>query len=335
MTVLVTGGAGYIGSHTCVELLNAGYDIVVVDNFVNSSSNSTTPVKEITGKDFSVYNVNLLDEPSLEKVFENHEIKAIIHFAGLKAVAESISNPLMYYQNNIAGTLVLCEVMRKFDVDKLVFSSSATVYGLQEEMPLTEDMPLAPINPYGRTKMMLETILTDIVSANPAWGVSLLRYFNPVGAHPSGKMGENPNGIPNNLFPYITQVANGKLKELTVYGNDYDTPDGTCIRDYIHVVDLADGHLQALNHLLTTTGVHTLNLGTGKGCSVLEVISAFEQATSVSVPYRIGSRRLGDAPISVADVSKAAQLLNWRTKRTLPEMCADAWRWQSKNPNGY
>lgn len=335
MSILVTGGAGYIGSHTCVELLNAGYDIVVVDKFLNSSSNATARVKEITGKDFPVHSISLLDKASVEKVFEHDEIEAVIHFAGLKAVAESVSNPLMYYQNNVTGTLVLCEVMREFGVDKLVFSSSATVYGLQEQMPLTEEMPLAPINPYGRTKMMLESILTDIASANPAWGVSLLRYFNPVGAHPSGKIGENPNGIPNNLFPYITQVANGKLKELTVYGDDYDTPDGTCIRDYIHVVDLAEGHVQALTHLLATTGVHTLNLGTGEGCSVLEVISAFEQATGVCVPYRIGSRRPGDAPVSFADASKAAKTLNWHTKRTLTEMCADAWRWQSQNPNGY
>lgn len=335
MTILVTGGAGYIGSHTCVALLQAGYDIAVLDNLSNSNQESLTRVAEITGKSFPIYAVNLSDRASVEQIFEETKAQAVVHFAGLKAVGESVAQPLKYYANNITGTIVLCETMLKYGVKKLVFSSSATVYGMQEQMPLTEDMPLVPINPYGRTKLMLEMILTDLANANPDLSIAMLRYFNPVGAHKSGRIGEDPNGIPNNLFPYITQVAVGKLQELTVHGDDYPTPDGTCIRDYIHVMDLAVGHVKALDYVMKTTGIDAFNLGTGQGYSVFECIDTFEQATGTIIHRRVGPRRPGDAPVSYADCSKAAEKLAWRAQHTLAEMCADSWRWQSKNPNGY
>lgn len=335
MTVLVTGGAGYIGSHTCVALLNAGYDIAVIDNFANSQVESLRRVMEITGQTFPVHDVNLLDQAAVEQVFAETHIDAVVHFAGLKAVGESVALPLAYYHNNITGTVILCEAMQKFGVRQMVFSSSATVYGLQEQMPLTEQMPLAPINPYGRTKLMLELILADVVAANSDWSVAVLRYFNPVGAHDSGRIGENPNGIPNNLLPYISQVAVGKLSQLTVHGNDYPTPDGTCIRDYIHVMDLAMGHVKALDYVTSTRGVERFNLGTGTGYSVLDVIAAFEEASGLEIARKFGPRRAGDAPVSYADVAKARTILQWRAEHTLVEMCADAWRWQSNNPQGY
>lgn len=335
MTVLVTGGAGYIGSHTCVALQNAGYEIAVLDNFANSNVEAVDRVMEITGKTFPVHVVDLLDQAQVEQVFMENTIDAVVHFAGLKAVGESMAQPLKYYHNNLTGTLVLCAAMQKFGVRRMVFSSSATVYGLQTQMPLTEDMPLSPINPYGRTKLMLELILSDLVAANPDWSVALLRYFNPVGAHSSGRIGEDPNGIPNNLLPYISQVAVGKLPQLTVHGSDYPTADGTCIRDYIHVMDLAQGHVKALDYALSSTGVEAFNLGTGTGYSVLDAIAAFEQAAGKGIARKIGPRRAGDAPVSYADVTKANTMLGWRAERTLIEMCADAWHWQSQNPLGY
>jgi UDP-glucose 4-epimerase len=335
MTILVTGGAGYIGSHTCVSLLEAGYDIAVLDNFSNSTLEAPLRASEIAGKSFEVYNVDLRDIKGVENVLAHAEIKAVIHLAGLKAVGESVQEPLMYYNNNLTGTIVLCEAMAKYGVKNLVFSSSATVYGMQTEMPLREDMPLAPINPYGRTKQMLEQMLVDLACANPDWSIALLRYFNPVGAHESGLIGESPKGLPNNLFPYITQVAAGILPHLTIYGHDYDTPDGTCIRDYIHVMDLSEGHVAALDYVLENTGVETFNLGTGEGYSVHEVLHDFEQISGLHIARKIGPRRPGDAPVSYADAAKARQMLDWQVRRRLPEMCADAWRWQSKNPNGY
>lgn len=335
MSILITGGAGYIGCHTCLELLEAGHDIVVLDSFANSQPESLQRVMEITGKEFPVFNVNLLDTDAVNRVFTEHAIDAVIHFAGFKAVGESVAKPLMYYHNNLLGTINLCEVMQQHGVKRMVFSSSATVYGLQEKMPLTEDLPVAAINPYGQTKVMLEQILTDVYASDNTWSITLLRYFNPVGAHQSGRIGENPNGIPNNLVPYITQVAVGKLPQLSVYGNDYPTEDGTCIRDYIHVMDLANGHVKALEHALSTTGVDIYNLGCGIGYSVLDVIHAFEEASGVKVPYQIVGRRAGDAAVSYSDASKAKAELGWQASRSLLEMCADSWRWQSQNPQGY
>jgi UDP-galactose 4-epimerase (EC 5.1.3.2) len=335
MRILVTGGAGYIGSHTCVELLNAGYEVMVVDNLSNSKFEALNRVKEITGKDFKFYQVDLLDKDRLETVFSENAIDAVIHFAGLKAVGESVQIPLRYYHNNITGTLILCELMEKYGVQKMVFSSSATVYGMPERVPISEDFPLSPTNPYGRTKLMIEQILRDLAVADNRWGIALLRYFNPIGAHPSGRIGEDPNGIPNNLMPYITQVASGKLKELKVFGNDYPTKDGTGIRDYIHVVDLAKGHLKALEKVAQTTGVDAYNLGTGRGYSVLEVVAAFEKASGQKVPYTIVDRRPGDVAICYADPAKAKKELGWVAEKGIEEMCADAWRWQSQNPNGY
>lgn len=335
MTILVTGGAGYIGSHTCVELLNAGYDIVVVDSFCNSKPEALKRVSEITGKEFPIYNVDLLQKEELETVFSEHEIEAVIHFAGLKAVGESVAIPLRYYHNNITGTLMLCEVMQAYGVKKIVFSSSATVYGTPERVPISEDFPLQATNPYGRTKLMIEEILRDLYVSDSEWSISLLRYFNPIGAHPSGRIGEDPNGIPNNLMPYITQVAVGKLKELRVFGNDYPTVDGTGVRDYIHVVDLAIGHVKALEKVMNTTGVEAYNLGTGRGYSVLELVSAFEKVTGIKIPYKIVDRRPGDVAISYADPTKAKEELGWVATRGIEEMCRDAWRWQSNNPNGY
>lgn len=335
LAILVTGGAGYIGSHTCVELLEAGYDIVVVDNLSNSKVESLNRVKEITGKDFPFYKIDLLDKAQLEVVFSEHQIDAVIHFAGLKAVGESVQIPLHYYHNNITGTLVLCEVMQASDVKKIVFSSSATVYGLPERVPISEDFPLGATNPYGRTKLMIEEILRDLYQSDNRWSISLLRYFNPIGAHESGRIGEDPNGIPNNLMPYITQVAVGKLPELRVFGSDYPTVDGTGVRDYIHVVDLAKGHLKALEKVLAGTGIDAYNLGTGKGYSVLEVVAAFEKASGRKIPYKLVERRPGDIASCYADPKKAKKELGWAAEKGIDEMCVDSWRWQKNNPNGY
>ena len=336
-TILVTGGAGYIGSHTCVELLNAGYDVVVVDNLCNSCRESLNRVEEITGKKLTFYEVDLLDEPALDSVFQNEKIDAVIHFAGLKAVGESVYKPLEYYHNNITGTLILCDVMRRHGCKSIVFSSSATVYGNPAFVPITEECPKGEItNPYGRTKGMLEQILTDLHTADPEWKVMLLRYFNPIGAHKSGRIGENPKGIPNNLVPYVAQVAIGKLKCLGVFGNDYDTPDGTGVRDYIHVVDLAKGHVAAIKKVEETEpGVLIYNLGTGKGYSVLDVVHAFEKACGKEIPYEIKPRRAGDIATCYADPTKAKNELGWVAQYGIEEMCEDSWRWQTMNPNGY
>ncbi|WP_084710638.1 UDP-glucose 4-epimerase GalE [Ornithinibacillus californiensis] len=335
MAILVTGGAGYIGSHTCVELLQAGYEIVVIDNYSNSSPVSLNRVEAITGRQFVSYDVDLLDRHSLRKVFQENDIEAVIHFAGLKAVGESVSVPLKYYQNNIAGTLALCEVMQEFGVKKLVFSSSATVYGQTERIPITEGESLGAINPYGRTKQMIEEILRDIAFSDPEWSVAILRYFNPIGAHDSGLIGEDPNGVPNNLMPYIAQVAVGKRKQLQIFGKDYPTKDGTGIRDYIHVVDLAIGHIRALERINQSKGIEAYNLGTGRGYSVLEVVEAFEKATGKKIPYKFVDRRSGDASICYADPTKARVLLKWEALRDLERMCVDTWNWQRNNPYGY
>lgn len=335
MAILVTGGAGYIGSHTCVELLNAGYEVVVVDNLCNSSMESIKRVEAITGKKITFYEVDLLDKEALTNVFEKEEITSVIHFAGLKAVGESVVKPLEYYHNNITGTLILCDVMRTHGVKDIVFSSSATVYGSPKTVPIKEDFPLSVTNPYGRTKLMLEEILRDFYVADNEWNIILLRYFNPIGAHKSGTIGEDPKGIPNNLTPYITQVAVGKLKEVGVFGNDYDTPDGTGVRDYIHVVDLAIGHVKAIEKLKEKKGVLTYNLGTGHGYSVLDMIKAFEKACEKSIPYVIKDRRPGDIAECYADASLAAAELGWKAEREVDEMCEDAWRWQKNNPDGY
>ncbi|HLA97140.1 MAG TPA: UDP-glucose 4-epimerase GalE [Anaerolineales bacterium] len=335
MRVLVTGGAGYIGSHTCVELLNAGYQVVVVDNLSNSKFESLLRVQEITGKNLEFYQVDLLDREGLEAVFAGTAVEAVVHFAGLKAVGESVAQPLRYYHNNVTGTLVLCALMAKYGVKDLVFSSSCTVYGEPRKVPITEDFPLAATNPYGRSKLMIEEILRDLHAADPAWNVCLLRYFNPVGAHPSGRIGEDPDGIPNNLLPYIAQVAVGRLAELKVFGDDYPTPDGTGVRDYLHVVDLAAGHIKALQALKKYPGVNAYNLGTGRGFSVLEMVTAFERLCGKPIPYRVVERRPGDVAITYADPSLAHAQLGWSSERGIVEMCADAWRWQSANPNGY
>lgn len=337
MRILVTGGAGYIGSHTCVELLNKGHEVVVVDNLCNSSEESLNRVKQITGKEATFYKADLLDQAALEEIFSKETIDAVIHFAGLKAVGESVAKPLEYYHNNITGTLILCDVMRKHGVKKIIFSSSATVYGDPAFVPITEECPKGQItNPYGQTKSMLEQILTDLHTADPEWSVILLRYFNPVGAHKSGLIGEDPAGIPNNLTPYITQVAVGKLKEVGVFGNDYDTPDGTGVRDYIHVVDLAIGHVKALDKMAQSdSDVRIYNLGTGKGFSVLQMIEAFSKACGKEIPYVIKPRRPGDIAECYADAALAKEELGWEAERGIDEMCEDSWRWQSNNPNGY
>lgn len=335
MAVLVTGGAGYIGSHTCIELLNAGHEIIIVDNYSNSKPESLQRVKELTGKNFAFYEVDLLDRAGLEKVFAENQIEAVVHFAGLKAVGESVSIPLHYYHNNITGTLILCEIMNKYGVKNLVFSSSATVYGMPERVPISEDFPLSATNPYGRTKLMIEEILRDLYVSDQEWSIALLRYFNPIGAHESGRIGEDPNGIPNNLMPFITQVAVGKLKQLQVFGSDYPTVDGTGVRDYIHVVDLAIGHLKALEKILPAKGVEAYNLGTGTGYSVLEIVAAFEKAADVTIPYKIVERRPGDVAVCYADASKAKNELGWTASKGIAEMCEDSWRWQKNNPNGY
>ena len=337
MRILVTGGAGYIGSHTCVELLNQGQEVVVVDNLCNSSEESLNRVKQITGKDVTFYKADLLDKAAMEEIFSKETVDAVIHFADLKAVGESVAKPLEYYHNNITGTLVLCDVMRNHGVKKIIFSSSATVYGDPAFVPITEDCPKGKItNPYGQTKSMLEQILTDLHTADPEWSVILLRYFNPVGAHKSGLIGEDPAGIPNNLTPYITQVAVGKLKEVGVFGNDYDTPDGTGVRDYIHVVDLAIGHVKAVDKLAQSEpDVRIYNLGTGKGFSVLQMIEAFSKACGKQIPYAIKPRRPGDIAECYADAALAKKELGWEAERGIDEMCEDSWRWQSNNPNGY
>ena len=336
MAILVTGGAGYIGSHTCVELLDAGYEVVVLDNLSNASEKSLERVEALTGKKVTFYKGDILDRDILNKIFAEQKIDSCIHFAGLKAVGESVSKPLEYYSNNISGSLVLFDEMRNHNVKNIIFSSSATVYGDPAFVPITEECPMGEItNPYGRTKAMLEQILTDIQKADPEWNVILLRYFNPIGAHKSGKIGENPNGIPNNLMPYITQVAVGKLKCLGVFGDDYDTPDGTCIRDYIHVCDLADGHVKAVEKLKCNPGIEIYNLGTGKGSSVLDVVKTFEKASGVKITYEMKPRRAGDVPVNYCDATKAEKELGWKAKRDLFDMCEDSWRWQKSNPNGY
>lgn len=337
MKVLVTGGAGYIGSHTCVALIAAGHTPIVVDNLLNSKAEALNRIEKITGQKITFYQKDIRDKSSLEEIFEQEKPDAVIHFAGLKAVGESVANPWMYYDNNVSSTLVLIEVMRAANCFNLVFSSSATVYGLPDHCPLSESAPLSAINPYGRTKLMIEEMLRDLCVAEKSWNISLLRYFNPVGAHASGLIGEDPNGIPNNLMPYITQVAVGRLQQLRVFGGDYPTKDGTGVRDYIHVVDLAEGHVAALEWLLagSAAGATAINLGTGSGYSVLDVIKAFEQASGKKIAYEIVERRAGDAASCYADASLAKQLLNWQAKKTLAEMCQDAWRWQSQNPNGY
>ena len=336
MAILVTGGAGFIGSHTVVELQSAGYEVVVLDNLSNSSEKSLERVQQITGKPVKFYKTDILDREGLNEVFEKEQIDSCIHFAGLKAVGESVVKPWEYYENNIAGTLTLVDVMRKHDVKIIIFSSSATVYGDPAIIPITEECPKGQCtNPYGWTKSMLEQILTDIQKADPEWNVVLLRYFNPIGAHKSGLIGENPNGIPNNLMPYITQVAVGKLKELGVFGNDYDTPDGTGVRDYIHVVDLAKGHVKAVKKLEDNSGLSIYNLGTGKGYSVLDIVKNFEAATGVKIPYSIKPRRAGDVATCYSDATKAKKELGWEAEYDIKDMCADSWNFQQKNPNGY
>ena len=335
MAILVTGGAGYIGSHTCVELLNSGYEVVVADNLSNSSEESLKRVEKITGKKVKFYKVDLLNQSRLIEIFQKESIDSVIHFAGLKAVGESVAKPLEYYHNNITGTLILCDVMRRFGVKKIVFSSSATVYGDPATVPIKEDFPLSATNPYGRTKLMLEEILRDIYNADHSLSIIMLRYFNPIGAHESGLIGEDPNGIPNNLVPYITQVAAGKLKELGVFGDDYDTPDGSGVRDYIHVVDLAIGHVKAIDKLNNSSGIYIYNLGTGVGYSVLDMVKAFSKVCGMNIPYVIKRRRPGDIAACYADASLAEKELGWIAQRGIKEMCEDAWRWQKNNPNGY
>ena len=335
MKILVTGGAGYIGSHSCVELLNNGYEVIVVDNLCNSSKESLNRVKTITGKEVTFYEQDIIDKQALNSIFTEHSIDAVIHFAGLKAVGESVEMPLEYYQNNLSGTVVLLKVMRDFKVKNFVFSSSATVYGDPHDVPIKEDFPLSATNPYGRSKLIIEEICRDLHVSDATWNIALLRYFNPVGAHESGLIGEDPNGIPNNLVPYISQVAIGKLERLSVFGNDYNTPDGTGVRDYIHVVDLARGHIKALEKLITRPGIVIYNLGTGQGYSVLEMVRAFEHASGRSVPYQIMPRRSGDIAQCYADPAFAEQEIGWKAEYGLDEMTRDTWRWQKNNPHGY
>ncbi len=336
MKLLITGGAGYIGSHTLVEMLSAGHDVVILDNLCNSSKESMKRVEQITKKEIQFIHGDIRNRVILDHIFNTHQIDAVIHFAGLKAVGESVQNPLNYYDNNVTGSLTLCQAMAAAKVFRLVFSSSATVYGEPDHMPITETCPVGiPTNPYGYSKLMVEQILKDLSASDPRWSVALLRYFNPVGAHASGMIGEDPHGLPNNLTPYISQVVIGKLKELSVYGDDYPTQDGTGVRDYIHVVDLAKGHVAALNFISKQQGIQVWNLGTGVGYSVLEVIAAFEKAADHPVPYRIEPRRAGDIAKSWSDPSKALNDLGWKTEFSLNEMMADAWRWQVNNPNGY
>ena len=332
--ILVTGGAGFIGSHTCVELLNAGYEVVILDNFCNSKPEAVKRIEKITGKSVKLYEADMLDKDAVEKVFDENKIDAVIHFAGLKAVGESVSIPLTYYHNNITGTLILCEVMAKHNVKKIVFSSSATVYGSPKTVPIKEDFPLSTTNPYGSTKLMIENILRDLYVSDNEWSIALLRYFNPIGAHESGLLGEDPNGIPNNLVPYIAQVALGKLEVLSVFGNDYPTPDGTGVRDYIHVVDLSQGHIKALEKIMDTTGVDAYNLGTGTGYSVLDVVNAYQEASGVKINYKIAPRRPGDIAECYADPTKSKNELGWSAKLDIKKMCIDSWNFTKKNPNG-
>ncbi len=335
VNILLTGGAGFIGTHTCVELLSSGHDVVIADNFYNSSPEAVRRVEEITGRSVKLYDIDVCDPAKVDALFAENQIDAVIHFAAYKAVGESVSKPLEYYRNNLDCTLTICEAMRRHGVKRFIFSSSATVYGIPDHMPLDETMPTSCTNPYGWTKYMNERILTDIAKANPEWSVVLLRYFNPIGAHESGRIGEMPNGIPNNLLPYITQVAAGKLDHLSVFGNDYPTHDGTGVRDYIHVVDLAKGHVAAAAYAQTHTGVEVINLGTGTGYSVLDIVHAFERVNGVKVPYQIVPRRPGDIAECWADPKKAKELLGWQAEKNLEDMCRDSWRWQSQNPNGY
>ena len=336
MSILVTGGAGFIGSHTCVELLNAGYEVVVVDNLYNASEKALERVEQITGKKVTFYEADILDRDALNAIFDKEQVESVIHFAGYKAVGESVHKPIEYYYNNITGTLILCDVMRKHNVKNIVFSSSATVYGDPAFIPITEECPKGKItNPYGQTKGMLEQVLTDIFVSDPEWRVVLLRYFNPIGAHKSGLIGEDPKGIPNNLVPYVAKVAVGKLEAVGIFGDDYDTPDGTGVRDYIHVVDLARGHVAALKWMDGKSGVEIVNLGTGVGSSVLDVVRAFSKACGRDLPYVIKPRRAGDVAENYADPTKARELLGWKAQYDLEKMCADSWNWQSHNPDGY
>ncbi len=335
MKILVTGGAGYIGSHTCIELLNHNYEVVVIDNFCNSSIESINRVEKITQKNIRFYEADIADRDKLNAIFENENIDAVIHFAGLKAVGESVSMPLEYFMNNISGTLTMLDVMRKHDVKNIVFSSSATVYGTPKTVPIKEDFPLSVTNPYGRTKLMLEEIFRDLYVSDNSWNIILLRYFNPIGAHESGLIGEDPNGIPNNLLPFITKVSVGELPVLRVFGNDYDTPDGTCIRDYIHVVDLARGHVKAIAKLEEHIGIREYNLGTGNGYSVLQVIQNFEAASGAKVPYEIAPRRQGDVAVCYADATRAKEELGFVAEYDIKRMCEDSYRWQKRNPKGY
>ena len=335
MAILVTGGAGYIGSHTTVELLTAGHEVIILDDFSNSSPKVLDRLKTITGKNIAFYEGSILNKPFLNKIFKENNIEAVIHFAAFKAVGESVKEPLKYYHNNITGTISLLEVMTENKVKNIVFSSSATVYGMNNISPLTEDMPTSATNPYGYTKVMMEQILNDVAFADKEWSVTNLRYFNPIGAHESGLIGEAPNGVPNNIMPYITQVAVGKLQELSIFGDDYDTPDGTGVRDYIHVIDLAKGHVLALKDNLATTGSHVYNLGAGKGYSVLDLVKTFEKENGVTIPYTIKPRRAGDIATCYANSNKAKEVLGWTAQKTLADMVRDSWRWQSQNPNGY
>ncbi|WP_226564219.1 UDP-glucose 4-epimerase GalE [Shewanella chilikensis] len=335
MTILVTGGAGYIGTHTLVELLAAGKEVVVIDNLSNSSVEALARVEEISGKNVLFYQGDILNKAFLQKVFSDHSFEAVIHFAGLKAVGESVAQPLRYYENNVTGTLILCQVMKEYGVRNLVFSSSATVYGDPASLPITETFPTSATNPYGQSKLMVEHILADLAAAEPNWNIARLRYFNPVGAHKSGRIGEDPNDIPNNLMPFIAQVAVGKRDKLSVFGNDYPTVDGTGVRDYIHVVDLAIGHLKALDKLATNPGLVTYNLGTGQGYSVLEMVKAFEKACNKAIPFEFAPRRPGDIAACYADPSHAAKELGWKAERNLQDMADSSWNWQSNNPNGY
>ena len=335
MNILLTGGAGFIGTHTCVELLNAGHNAIIVDNFYNSCAEAVRRVEEITGKKVKLCNADVCDPEAMEKIFAENVIDAVIHFAAYKAVGESVAKPMEYYRNNLDCTLTTLETMRRHGVKRFIFSSSATVYGIPDHMPLDETMPTSCTNPYGWTKYMNERILTDVAHANPDWSIVLLRYFNPIGAHESGRIGEMPNGIPNNLMPYISQVAAGKREQLSVFGDDYPTPDGTGVRDYIHVVDLAKGHVAAAAYAAEHTGVEVINLGTGHGYSVLDIVKAFEKVNGVKVPYKIVERRPGDIAECWADPKKAKELLGWTAEKTLEDMCRDTWRWQTMNPNGY
>ena len=334
-TILVTGGAGYIGTHTVLQLLETNHDVIVIDNLSNSRREALVRVETLSGKEVTFYEGDILDRALLEQIFLTHTIDAVIHFAGLKAVGESVREPLRYYENNVVGTTVLLEVMQAFDVKRIVFSSSATVYGLPDRTPIDESFPLRATNPYGRTKLMIEDMLRDVAVADTAWSIAILRYFNPIGAHASGQIGEDPFDVPNNLMPYITQVAVSRLDELNVFGDDYDTPDGTGVRDYIHVVDLANGHLKALDYIMDHTGAEAFNLGTGTGYSVLDLVKAFELESGRSIPYKVTARRPGDIAACFADPTKSKDVLGWEARHDVRTMCRDAWKWQSNNPNGY